>query len=102
VRFSHPLDKTIHHALLARLVELDGELVAVDGGDVAVAEFLVKDAIADRELGDGAGGFGDELAFDGERKARARLAADASVRASSLAPTRGRGACRVVRRSIAI
>ena len=38
--------------------------------DVAVAEFLVKDALADREVGDGAGGFGDELAFDGERKAR--------------------------------
>ena len=46
--------------------------------------------------------FGDELAFDGERKPRARLAAHASVHARSLAPTRGRGACRVVRRSIAI
>jgi hypothetical protein len=35
---SHPLHKTIHHPLLAGLVEGDGELVAVDGGDVAVAE----------------------------------------------------------------
>jgi hypothetical protein len=61
VRFSRPLDETIHHALLARLVELDGELVAVDGGDVAVAEFLVEDAVAEREGGDGTGGFGDEL-----------------------------------------
>src|SRR5262249_40600878 len=99
---SHPLDKAIHHPLLPRLVELDGELVAVDGGDVAVAEFLVEDAVADRELGDGAGGFGDELAFDGARKARARLAARACVHAPSLAPTRGRGPCRVVHRSIAI
>jgi len=32
---SHPLDKTIHHALFARLVEMDGQLVAVHGGDVA-------------------------------------------------------------------
>ena len=45
---SRPLHETIHHALLPRLVELDGELVAVDGGDVAVAEFLVEDAVAYR------------------------------------------------------
>jgi hypothetical protein len=37
---SHPLHKTIHHPLFARVVELDGQLVAVHGGDVAVAEFL--------------------------------------------------------------
>ena len=42
---SHPLHNTIHHALLARLVEADGQLVAVDGGDVAVAEFLVEAAL---------------------------------------------------------
>src|SRR5262249_44935117 len=89
-RRSHPLHKTIHHPLLARLVELDGELVAIDGGDVAVAEFLVEDAVADREVGNGAGGFGDELAFGGERKARPRLAAAACARASCLTPT-GRG-----------
>src|ERR1700730_11446872 len=58
---SHPLHVTIHHALLARLVELDDELVAVDGGDVAVAEFLVEHAVADREVGDGAGRLGDQL-----------------------------------------
>jgi hypothetical protein len=44
---SHPLDKTIHHAFLAGAVELDRQLVAVDRGDVAVAEFLVKDAVAE-------------------------------------------------------
>ena len=43
---SHPLDKTIHHALLAGLVERDGQLVAVDEFHVAVAEFLVKHAVA--------------------------------------------------------
>src|SRR5262245_29707797 len=69
---SYPLHKTIHHAFLARLVELNRQLVAVDVDDVAVAKFLVKHAVADREGGDGAGGFGDELAFDGERAAAAR------------------------------
>ena len=34
------------HATFARLVEGDGELVAVDRGHVAVAEFLVKHAVA--------------------------------------------------------
>ncbi len=68
-RDSHPLHETIHHALLARPVELDRQLVAVDGGDVAVAEFLVEDAVAPREGRGGAGGFGDEFAFDGERQA---------------------------------
>lgn len=66
---SHPLHETIHHALLPRLVEVDGQLVAVDGGDVAVAEFLVEDAVAEGEGGGGAGGFGDEFALDGEREA---------------------------------
>ena len=40
----HPLHEAINHLLLPRLVERDGELVAVDPHDVAVAEFLVKDA----------------------------------------------------------
>jgi hypothetical protein len=67
---SHPLHETIHHALLAGAVELDRQLVAVDGGDVAVAEFLVEDAVAQREGRGGAGGFGDQFAFDGEGDAR--------------------------------
>ena len=46
---SQPVHKTINHALFARLVEGDGELVAVHGHHVAVAEFLVKHALADRE-----------------------------------------------------
>ena len=52
---SHPLHKTIHHALLPRLVEADGQLVAVDGGDVAVAELQVKNAVAGFEAGGGPG-----------------------------------------------
>src|SRR6202451_3152652 len=67
---SHPLHKTIHHPLLPGPIELDRQLVAVDGGDDAVAEFLVEDAVAERERGNRAGGFGDQLAFDGERQAR--------------------------------
>ena len=64
---SHPLHKTIHHPLFAGLVEADGQLVAVHGGDVAVAEFQVKHALADGEVRRRAGGFGDQFAFDGER-----------------------------------
>ena len=64
-----PRHKTIHHALLPRAVELDRQLVAVDGGDVAVAEFLVEDAVAEREGGDRAGGFRHQFAFDGEGEA---------------------------------
>ena len=54
------------------LVEVDGQLVAVDGGDVAVAEFLVEDALAglvDRRAADDA--LGDQLALD-EALLRAR------------------------------
>jgi energy-converting hydrogenase Eha subunit C len=47
ILFSHPLDKTIDHALLAGAIELDRQLVAVDRGDVAVAEFLMEDAVAE-------------------------------------------------------
>src|SRR5437763_259795 len=54
---SRPFDEAVDDALLARFVELDGELVAVDEGDVAVAEFLVEDALADRERRGRAGRF---------------------------------------------
>jgi hypothetical protein len=43
----NPLHETIHHALFAGLVEGNGQLVAVDGGDVAVAEFQVENAVAE-------------------------------------------------------
>src|SRR5579864_6620973 len=67
---SHPRHETIHHLLLAGAVEGDGELVAFDMDDVAVAEFLVEHAVADREGRDGAGRFRHELALDGEARAR--------------------------------
>jgi hypothetical protein len=61
----HPLHKPVQHPLLPGLVEIDGELVAFDGDDVAVAEFQVEDAVADREGRRGVGdGFGDEFALD--------------------------------------
>ena len=43
---SHPFHETIHHALFAGRVELHRQLIAVDRGDVAVAEFLMEDAVA--------------------------------------------------------
>src|ERR1700732_4149635 len=66
---SHPLDKTIDHLFLAGLFERDGELVAVDLHDVAVAELLVEPRVVQPKLRWGAGGFGDQLAFDGHRTA---------------------------------
>ena len=42
-----PFEKAVDDAFRAGLVEVDGELVALDGGDGAVAEFLVEDALAD-------------------------------------------------------
>src|SRR5260370_39412369 len=59
-----PLHKTIDHLLLAGLLERDGELVAVDLDHVTVAEFLVKDAVVEREFRSGPGGFGHQFAFD--------------------------------------
>src|ERR1700736_3151446 len=64
----HPLHEAIHHALLAGFVELDGELVAVHRGDIAVAELEVEHAVADREAGSRAARAGDQLALDGERR----------------------------------
>src|ERR1700683_5848451 len=66
---SHPLHKTVDHLFLAGLFERDGELVAVDLHHLAVAEFLVKHAIAERELRNGAGGFRDPCAFEGHGRA---------------------------------
>src|SRR5207302_979688 len=68
----HPLHEAIHHALLAGFVELDAELVAVHRGDIAIAELEVEHAVADREGGNRAGRAGDQLTFDGERRARPR------------------------------
>src|SRR5262249_15987042 len=63
----NPLDEAVDDALLARLVELDRELVALDRDDIAVAELDVKHAVADRIGGHSPGRFGDQLAFDRQR-----------------------------------
>src|SRR5476649_1560315 len=45
------LNETVQDLLRARFLELDVELVAVDGDDAAIAELLVEDPLADREIG---------------------------------------------------
>src|SRR6476620_3437730 len=60
---SNPLHETIDHLLLAGLLERDRQLVAGDLHHVAIAEFLVKYAVVEREFGNGAGGFCDQFAF---------------------------------------
>ena len=47
---SNLFHKSIQHALLAGAVEVDGELVPLDGSDIAVAELDVEDAVADEEF----------------------------------------------------
>ena len=73
-RLLHPLDETIDHLLLAGLLKRDGELVAVDLHHIAIAEFLVEDAVVKLKLRMGAGGFRHQLAFDGHRRALAARA----------------------------
>lgn len=42
--------KTIHHPLPTRLLKINLELVTLDLGDFAVAELLMEDAHADRQV----------------------------------------------------
>jgi len=44
------LHKTIHHPFPPGMFEVDFELVAFDLDDGAVAEFLVEDALAERDV----------------------------------------------------
>src|SRR5215475_6260108 len=66
---SHPLHKAVHHLLLPGLIERDGELVALDLHNVAVAEFLVEHTVADRIGRDRPGRFRHQFAFDCHRAA---------------------------------
>src|SRR5207302_8898625 len=49
---SGALDKGVHDLLVAGMLEIDVEPVVLDLADCAVAEFLVKHAVADREAAD--------------------------------------------------
>jgi hypothetical protein len=73
----NPLHKTIHHPLLPSPIELNRQLIPVDRRHIPVAEFLMKHPVTQREGGDGASGFGHQLAFDGERQAARALLAGA-------------------------
>ena len=85
-------DEGIDHALLAGAVEIDGELVAVDGRDGSGAEFLVEHALAAGEAGLAADDApGDQLALDGQRLA-GRAVARVGVFAVRLGPLPARRA----------
>src|SRR5438105_3736865 len=86
-----PLHETIDHLLLAGFLERDGELVAVDFHHVAVAEFLVKHAVIEREFGMGAGGFRYQFALDHHRPALVAGEAAARIVAREGIATRARG-----------
>src|SRR5687768_8327681 len=74
------LHEAVEHLLPPGLLEINGELVALDRIDLAVAEFQVEDAFADPVGGAAAvvGGAGDEFALDGQRP-RAAAAAVAGL-----------------------
>src|SRR5690242_10103246 len=63
---SNALDEGVDHLLLPCLVEIDGELVAVDMGHPAIAEFLVEHAHADLEPHTFRGARRDQRAVDGD------------------------------------
>src|SRR5208282_4023842 len=67
-----PLDKGIEHQFAASLVEVDGELGAIDSRDGSGAEFDVEYPRARRKTARRIG-TGDNFAFDGRRLARRRL-----------------------------
>src|SRR5215471_3602951 len=71
---SGALDEAVHHHLVPGLVEGDGELVVLDPLDRAVAELLMKDAVAGLEAADAPyllTSHRHRAPFD-ERRARAR------------------------------
>src|SRR5262245_14095395 len=70
---SNALDEGVDHLLLPRLVEIDGELVAVDMRHAAIAEFLVEHAHADLEPHTFRGARRDQRAVDGDRLAAGGL-----------------------------
>src|SRR4051812_28053272 len=49
-RRSAQCDEAVHHPLAARCLEIDLQLVALDLGDLAIAELLVEYALADRKV----------------------------------------------------
>src|SRR5438128_2031946 len=67
--------KTVEHLLLAGLLEIDAQLVALDLLDAAVAELQVEHPFTDAVLAAAAivGGAGDEVAVDGQRAAAAAV-----------------------------
>ena len=62
--------EVVDHTLLPGVVEVDRQLVAVDSGHGALAEFLVEDTRARLESSPARRRRGDELAFDGEGRSR--------------------------------
>src|SRR5215475_1611745 len=70
---SSALDKGVDHLLLPCLVEIDGELVAVDVRHPAITEFLVEHPHADLKPCAFRGARCDQRAVDGDRLAARRL-----------------------------
>src|ERR1700761_7549008 len=82
------LDEAVDHPLLARLLEGDGQLGALDHGDLAVAELDVEHPVAalvEARAGVGVGG-GDQAAFALDHLAAGGAAGGAPVGGAVLRP----------------
>src|SRR4051812_36044493 len=100
-RSPRPLHKTIQHHLPPRLVEIDGELVAVDEGDGARTEFGVEHPAALGKGCGGARGLRHELAFDHRRPAAAGRGALRGAGSPAAADDGARGASGLLAAGIA-
>lgn len=61
---SNRFDEAFQHHFAARFVEVDGQFVAIDPGNGAVAEFNMKDAGSLRQAHIGPGRAGNDFALD--------------------------------------
>src|SRR5687767_6995391 len=84
-----PRHKAVQHPLLAGLVEVDGELVALHGDDLPVAELLVEHPLAARVAAAPACRGGDQLRLDGLRTGGAPAVVAAPLLLGALPAGRG-------------
>lgn len=85
---SNLFHKSIQHALFAGTVEVDGQFIAFDRGNIAIAEFEVENTVADEEFrGLVSHGFRHQFAVDGAGARAAFAVTDALHRmAGACAP----------------
>ena len=64
---SGPRDKIVEHHFSARFVEIDGQFIAIDGNDAAIAEFYMENPVSGAKSTAGPAGTGQHFALDLDR-----------------------------------